>query len=236
MQKTIPRVVLRSPPREKWSVQVFPNGHGLPKVSGIPITIATDAHLPIISKGKPEAEGRAEMQMGKAWVAYDVLLRYIRENRHHKLGKEHVAALAALTGLVRKYAVRKSIDAPRRTTLDAALMQIKGVINGHGDAKVAVYSIDLSEKQHDYMLSKGLLIIARVLTFYLKPDEGKVRAVLTRSTDGSETQLSVKGEKVLSLPDEISYAVAAGLGIAGAELVSNGTYYLLRIPHGESSA
>jgi hypothetical protein len=232
--------VLQSPPREKTAVRAIPNGHGL-KIIGIPTTIASDAHLPIFSKGKPEAEGRAEMQKEKARIAYETLERYIRENRYHRLSAEHVAGLAALAGFMKICAMpERRIEAPQPITLDAALMQIKGVIKNRKDAKTMVYSIDDSESQHDYMLSKGLLVVAKALSFYLEPDEGKIRVVLTRSSEGSETQLSIRGSKTIALSEkdnsEANYAIRAGLGMIGANLDSNGSYYLIRIPIGAPSA
>ena len=247
MQKTKQVVLLYHKQRKAWEnalgnerVRVFLNGHKKPKVSGIPITIVSNAHLPAFSKGKPDSEGRLEMHRERARIAYEILERYIGENKCNALNNAQINGLPELARLMKIYATpHRLIETPQPITLDAALMQLKSAIRDREKTKINVCSVDDSELPHDYMLSRGLLAIANVLSFYLEPASGKIKVVLTRSADGCETQLFLKGLRTRPLSAKINgeahNAIYAGLEFAGASLVSNENYFVLKIPNGEPS-
>ena len=235
-QMTIPNIVLNVKLKEKTRAKVVPNGNGKPKVFGIPITMVSDAHMPIFSKGKPQPESLAEMRKAKAAIAIEFLERFAREHCQEGADEPLGASLARLEQSMRQYSGHGELDALQPTTLDSALMKIKGIARARSDVKIAVDSMDLSEMQNDYALSDTLVKVAETISHRLEPDRGRITVVLGLSAGGEETQLWVRGAKTLSLPCEIKYAVDLVLETYGATWKQNGSYYLISIPNNMPTA
>jgi len=201
--------------REKQTppVRVVINGDRRPHIKGIAI-------MP--------GYGPSELRDAKVGVPANGLAEYLKRESGPEIGLDLVESLKRLQNALDDYRFRAHVPAePSLVTLDVATQQMKWFL--HGKYKNTRTRAGLSSSGDDYFTCDALFKAADTLSYYLEPLGDKVVVRFLRGLK-YESQIKMEGHMMRPVPDEVKNAVVALLGLAGAELLPNGSSYMISIP------